>query len=66
MNLLKGRLHSQYTSVDGLSMHARVSVEALPKDTTVVILVHGIVIYQSLHDSDCRVAGSGLPDLLHE
>jgi pimeloyl-ACP methyl ester carboxylesterase len=39
-----GRLQSQYTTVDGLSMHARVSAEPLPEDATVVILVHGLVI----------------------
>lgn len=44
MSLRKGRLQSQYTTVDGLSMHARVSAEALPEDATVVILVHGLVI----------------------
>lgn len=44
MSLRKGRLRSQYTTVDGLSMHARVSAEALPEDATVVILVHGLVI----------------------
>jgi len=44
MSLRKGRLLSQYTTVDGLSMHARVSVEPLPEDTPVVILVHGLVV----------------------
>ncbi len=44
MSLRKGRLQSQYTIVDGLSMHARVSVEELPKDAPVVILVHGVVV----------------------
>jgi len=44
MSLRKGRLHSQYTTVDGLKMHARVSAEPVPEDATVVILVHGVVI----------------------
>lgn len=44
MSLRKGRLHSQYTTVDGLSMHAHVSAAALPDDTNVVILVHGLVV----------------------
>ncbi|WP_026734063.1 alpha/beta fold hydrolase [Fischerella sp. PCC 9605] len=44
MSLRKGRLQSQYTIVDGLRMHARVSVESVPKDAPVVILVHGVVV----------------------
>lgn len=44
MSLRKGRLYSQYTTVDGLSIHARVSAEPLPPDATVVILVHGLVV----------------------
>lgn len=40
----KGRLESQYTRIDGLSVHARVSQEALPKDATVVILIHGLAV----------------------
>lgn len=44
MSLNKGRLLSQYTTVDGLSMHARVSMEPLPEDAPVVILVHGLVV----------------------
>lgn len=43
MNLRKGKLYSQYTIVDGRSMHARVS-ESVSKDAPVVILVHGLVI----------------------
>lgn len=35
---------SQYTAVDGLSMHAHVSVEPLPEDAPTVILVHGLVV----------------------
>ncbi|MDM9382540.1 alpha/beta hydrolase [Chlorogloeopsis sp. ULAP01] len=44
MNLRKGRLESQYTNVDGLWMHSRVSVDVLPQDAPVVILVHGVVV----------------------
>ncbi len=44
MSLRKGRLQSQYTTVDGLSIHTRMSAEALPKGAPVVILVHGLVI----------------------
>lgn len=40
----KGKLDSFYTAVNGISMHARVSAEALPKDASVVILVHGLVV----------------------
>ncbi len=45
MSLHQGRLQSQYTIVDGLSMHARVSAE--PVDAPVVILVHGLVVSSS-------------------
>jgi 2-hydroxy-6-oxonona-2,4-dienedioate hydrolase len=44
MNLRKGQLTSQYTRVDGLSMHARLTAEPVPADAPVVILVHGLVI----------------------
>lgn len=45
MSLDKGRLQSQYTMVDGLSMHSRVS--AKPVDAPIVILVHGLVVSSS-------------------
>lgn len=44
MNLHKGKLQSQYTRVNGLSMFARVFAEDLPQDAPVVILVHGLVL----------------------
>jgi len=44
MNLHKGKLDSVYANVNGTSMHARVSAEALPKNAPVVILVHGLVV----------------------
>lgn len=44
MNLRKGRLQSQRTIVNGLSMHALVSAEPHTPDTPVVILVHGVVV----------------------
>ncbi|WP_066425564.1 alpha/beta fold hydrolase [Anabaena sp. 4-3] len=42
MNLPKGKLESQYTNVNGLSIHARVS--SLKPETPVIILVHGLVV----------------------
>ncbi|AHJ30491.1 alpha/beta hydrolase [Nodularia spumigena CS-584] len=45
MSLRQGRLQSQYTIVNGLLMHARVSAE--PPDAAVVILVHGVVVSSS-------------------
>lgn len=45
MSLRQGRLQSQYTIVNGLLMHARVSAE--PPDAPVVILVHGVVVSSS-------------------
>ncbi|MEA5515274.1 alpha/beta hydrolase [Nodularia sp. UHCC 0506] len=66
MNLRKGRLQSQYTVVNGLSMHARVSTE--PADAPVVILVHGVVVSSSymmptaeLLAPDYRVYAPDLP-----
>jgi 2-hydroxy-6-oxonona-2,4-dienedioate hydrolase len=44
MSLRKGKLQSQYTIVDNLSMHARVSAEPLPQDAPVIILVHGVIV----------------------
>lgn len=43
MSPRKGKLQSQYTTVDGLLMHARVSEEVLP-DALALILVHGLVV----------------------
>ncbi|GAX37749.1 hypothetical protein [Nodularia sp. NIES-3585] len=45
MSLRKGRLQNQYTIVDGLSMHSRVSAKLV--DAPVVILVHGLVVSSS-------------------
>ncbi|TVP57762.1 MAG: alpha/beta hydrolase [Nodularia sp. (in: Bacteria)] len=45
MSLYKGRLQSQYTIVNGLSIHARVSDE--PPNAPVIILVHGLVVSSS-------------------
>ena len=44
MNLSKGKLEKQYTTVNGLSIFARVYGEDLPDDAPVVILVHGLVL----------------------
>lgn len=37
----RGKLESQWTLVDGISMHARCSVERVPDDAPSVVLVHG-------------------------
>ncbi len=37
-----GRLESQWTIVDGLRMHARVSVDPVPETPLPVVLVHGL------------------------
>jgi pimeloyl-ACP methyl ester carboxylesterase len=37
-----GRLKSVWTAVNGLRVHARVSVEPVPPDSPVVVLVHGV------------------------
>ncbi|MDP9312755.1 MAG: alpha/beta hydrolase [Chloroflexota bacterium] len=39
-----GRLESQWTTVHGLSMHARVSIGSVPPDAPRVVLVHGVGI----------------------
>lgn len=44
MNLHQAKLQNQYTTVNGLSMFARVFAEDLPQDAPVVILVHGLVL----------------------
>ncbi|MEB3283656.1 MAG: alpha/beta hydrolase [Lyngbya sp.] len=36
-----GKLESQYTTVEGLSIHARISTETAPKDAPILILVPG-------------------------
>ncbi|YAF94088.1 MAG: alpha/beta fold hydrolase [Nodularia sp. CChRGM 3473] len=66
MSPRKGRLQSQYTIVDGLSMHSRVSTT--PADAPVVVLVHGIVVSSSymlptaeLLAPDYRVYAPDLP-----
>jgi pimeloyl-ACP methyl ester carboxylesterase len=41
MNRQKGKLRSLYTTVEGLSIHARISAETPPKDAPVLILVAG-------------------------
>lgn len=38
----RGRLATRLTRVDGRTMHARVSVEAVPDDRLPVVLVHGL------------------------
>lgn len=39
-----GTLESRWTLVDGLPMHARVSVDPVPEDRLPVILVHGFIV----------------------
>lgn len=41
MKLKKGNLNSQYTTVEGLSIHSRISAEIPPKDAPILILVAG-------------------------
>jgi 2-hydroxy-6-oxonona-2,4-dienedioate hydrolase len=44
MSLSKGRLKSIRTTVDGLSIHARVSADPTPADAPAIVLVHGLVL----------------------
>src|SRR5215211_1650901 len=37
-----GQLHSRWVRVEGLPIHARVSVDPAPSDSLPVVLVHGI------------------------
>ncbi|WP_013323254.1 alpha/beta fold hydrolase [Gloeothece verrucosa] len=44
MNLRKGKLQTQCTIVDGLSIFARVSAEMLPQNAPIIILIHGLIL----------------------
>ena len=44
MSKQQEKLVSKWAKVNGLSMHARISVNPLPDDTPVVVLVHGLSV----------------------
>lgn len=44
MNLRQGKLQSHYITVNGLSLFARMTAEALPEEATAIVLVHGLVL----------------------
>jgi 2-hydroxy-6-oxonona-2,4-dienedioate hydrolase len=39
-----GRLESKWTSVNGLSIYARVSVDPVPVEDSAIVMVHGLVV----------------------
>ncbi len=44
MSKQQGKLASKWVKVNGLSMHARISVDQVPDDAPVVVLVHGLSV----------------------